>query len=47
MNNRSEDVEVELDQLRNEKIILAGGSIAWWPCFIGENCSIGNAIMKK
>jgi acetyltransferase-like isoleucine patch superfamily enzyme len=38
-----EDVGLELNQLRNQKITLSGGSIAWWPCHIGDSCKIGNA----
>ena len=39
----SEDIGLELNQLRNQKITLSGGSIAWWPCHIGSNCQIGSA----
>ncbi len=43
MSANGEDVGLELNQLRNQKLTLAGGSIAWWPCHIGDSCKIGNA----
>ena len=43
MTINSESVELELNQLRNQKVTLWGGSIAWWPCHIGSNCQIGSA----
>lgn len=32
----------QLNALANSKIDLEGGSIAWWPCYVGSNCQIGN-----